>query len=55
MFVSAYACGSERDGTEREAFWNDLNDFLQFYNKYEFCVRRLNGCVGDEVVEDVVP
>ena len=33
MFVFAYGPGGERDETEREIYWNYLDDCLQFWNE----------------------
>ena len=39
VFVCAYGPAGERDETEREAFWNDL-DNCQFWSKCEYSVVR---------------
>ena len=56
VFASAYDPGSERKEIERKTFWNDLYDCLQSFvvNMSIVLLGDVNGCVGDEVVEDVV-
>ena len=56
VFVYAYGPGSEREETEREAFWNYLDDCLQSFgvNVCIVLLEDVNAHVGDEVVEDVV-
>ena len=54
VFVCAYGPCSERDETERETFWNNLNDCLQSFGANVSIVLDLNVHVGDEVVKDVV-
>ena len=38
VFVSAYGPGSEREETEREAFWNYLDDCAEFRSECVYCV-----------------
>ena len=54
--VSAYGPGSEKNKTEKEAFWNDFDDCLQSFgaNVSIVLLEDLNGRVADKLVEDVV-
>ena len=56
LWMFTYAYGSEMDETEREAFYNDLDDCLQSFgvNVNIVLLGKLNARVGDEVVEDLV-
>ena len=54
--VCAYGSDSERDETEREAFWNDLDDCLQSFevNVSSVLFGDLIAGVDNEVVEKVI-
>ena len=44
VFVSAYGLGSGMYVIEKEAFWNDLDDCLQFWSECEHCIVRKSKC-----------